>query len=61
MKRTDELIAHRNEIADKVSRMGYDPNGGAGQAHGNRTAFRLLRQIEELDAEVYRLTKKGSD
>lgn len=58
MKNIDKLIEQRKEKADKVARMGYDPNGGAGQAHGNRTAFRLLLQIEDLDAEIYRETKK---
>ena len=59
MKDIDRLIEQRKEKADKVSKMGYDPNGGAGQAHGNKTAFKLLLQIEDFDAEIYRETKKA--
>lgn len=54
MSKLEDLIKERDEKAQMVERMGYDPNGGAGQAHSNRVAYRLLLQIEDLNAEIHR-------
>ena len=55
MAKIDDLIKERDEKVKMVERMGYDPNGGAGQAHSNRVVYRLLLQIEDLNAEIHRL------
>lgn len=58
MRDIETLKAEREAKAKQVELMGYDPNGGAGQAHGNRRVFILLRQIEDLDAEIHRIIKE---
>lgn len=57
MKDISKLKAELNEKIKMVERMGYDPYGGAGQAHSNRVAYRLLIQIEDLNAEIHDLEK----